>query len=68
MGYFSRMDTVLQEIQECIDRCRARGVSEHFISGLELAKSIVIGEESSFLEDSSVPESTVNYPFPPPIV
>jgi hypothetical protein len=47
MSAYSHLDIIVNNIQECIDRCRTRGMSEHFISGLELAKSIVKEEVSS---------------------
>ena len=34
---------VAEEIQEYIDRCRETNQNNHFIAGLELARSIVLG-------------------------
>ena len=34
---------VAEEIQSTIDRCLDRGLNNHFVSGLELAKGIVLG-------------------------
>jgi hypothetical protein len=34
---------IADQVQETIDRCIERGLNNHFIAGLELAKGIVLG-------------------------
>jgi uncharacterized protein YgfB (UPF0149 family) len=50
---------IADDIQAVIDRCSARGMSTHFISGLELARGITLKLTKEHSEYSELDNSTL---------
>jgi hypothetical protein len=50
---------IAEEIQAVVDRCIDRGINNHFISGLELAKGVVLNLTKDKSEDTRLDSYTL---------
>jgi hypothetical protein len=50
---------IAEEIQAIVDRCTDRGINNHFISGLELAKGVVLNLTKDKSEDTRLDSYTL---------
>jgi hypothetical protein len=50
---------IAEEIQAVVDRCTDRGINNHFISGLELAKGVVLNLTKDKSEDTRLDSYTL---------
>lgn len=50
---------IAEEIEAVVDRCIERGINNHFISGLELAKGVVLNLTKDKSDDTQLDSYTL---------